>query len=878
MQNKRQLELRKRLYHTRPADKEELRLWTKLHFGIDLTTEAVCPHHNSQLDYLDWTVNGRGDSFTLACRNGGKTQLAAVATDYDSEFRSPIRTIFVGGCLHPSSPVLTLTGFKPIIEIRKGEMVFDGETWGRVTGTTARPAVEHLKVSFIGLPPLYLTHGHPLFRIKGIKCPIPNRVSPRVCPDDVKCAYHRRRFKCKGHGDVREVPASEIGVGDALMYPLRYTTAMNSYKPTISPLLQGILFGSHCGMKKGKLFIYKRLSISREYDRYVLDSIRQTIASETKARTIKQSMQGHSFAICYDADFFKDYHLGTQLPYNFFLWSVENQNEFIKGALSGTRFTIFNQPSYLNAFATARHQEFAQNLFALVAKSRPRFDHISDKHARLIFADSSIPEIKDLLPNRFSSLKPTKRRSNSQPILNIDGWGDSLGAKVKAIEECPPSVPFIDIEVEGGKRFLTLWGMVHNSELQAGHMYRYTKKPYDKERGGIAAEDVTSLGVRELSLKNGSNVKIIASSVKAAGGFHVERIKIDQIDDMDQDVYETLQFDINMASDMHTQVDMLGTWDKLGGLYDEVLQLAELRGQKIFRWCLLDIIEPCKDRKCSLCDLSDCCGGIARDKREGYLKIDKAIEVRKRLITQNKWDVQMLLRKPRPLEAIIPKFNDTAPFIRTLKYNPVLPTRRGFDWGTRANFACVWVQYDEHEDRLYVIDELMGKPRTGAIECAELTLAYESREGYRNILASYGDPSGAAWIRDFILKGVRVMSLFVPKETRMMILNQMLEVRKDGLPGIVISTKCKKLRDELLAYDIRCYEKRNGAPPDHLVDALLYLLGGMRYVLKLRDASPPGTISIKKSQEQSRIEKFSPEIQKVLEMSKGKTDYDKLLR
>lgn len=871
-------ERRKRLFHSQPADKEELWLWAKAHFGIELTKEAVCPHHDNQLDYL-WQVTQERekDSWLLANRSGGKTQLAAVATDHNSEFYAPIHTLFVGGCLHPSSPVITSRGFKPLGNIRKGDTTFDGKAWQNVVAITSRPPRECLKVSFIGFPPMYLTPEHPLPVIRGVECPLSSigYISPRVCSNDVACAYHRRRFKCKGRGKVEEVPAQELAVGDALIFPLGYMNARNSARSTLSPLIHGLIFGSHTRVDKGLVTFYKRFSISREYDKYVLDMIREFVGKALSARALKQEAAGKSFALRYDAKHFKGYHFGTELPYDFFFWSKEDKREFTRGALSGTRYILCNTPSYLNAFATTRDTTFAHNLFALIAHARPKLDH-NGEYSRLVLADSSIPMIKDV-PGKFSSLKSLQRRAGTQAVLNLSGWGKTLATRIKSIETCPPSVPFMDIQVEGGERFLTLQGLVHNSELQASHMYVYSKKPYDKEREGIAAEDTVSIGIRELALRNGSRIQIIPSSMKAAGGFHVDEIKLDQIDDMDPGVFETIQFDINMASDKHTPVAMLGTWDKLGGLYDQVLQKAREMGEKVWQWCLLDVIEPCKDRMCAMCDLSDCCGGIARDKKEGFLKIEKAIKVRKRLLTQSKWAVQMLLQKPRPLEAIIPKFHDTAPFVQKIHFNPVLPTHRGFDWGARGNFACVWAQYDEFKDRIFVIAELGSKPRMGAIECAERVAAYEGRQGVRNIASSYGDPSGASWIRDFQIKGIPVLTYYVRKETRLNILTNLLEIRPDGLPGIVISTECKKLRDQLLMYDIRCFEKRSGAPRDDFVDALLYFLAAMKTKLRLKSDYSPGTIGIKKSQEASRIAKFSPEVERLLEISRGKTDFLRLL-
>ena len=818
----------RRLFYSQPSSKKELWLWVKAHFGVELTREAVCDHHQAQLDYLWYTTQQMGDSYVLACRNGGKTQMAAIATVYDSEFHSPCSTISVAGCVHPNTPLLTPSGFKPIINARVGDMSFDGEQWQNITGVTERPPIQHLKISFVGLPPLFVTHSHPVIRSKGIECPIEGRTSPRVCSTGVKCAYHRRRFKCKGRGTTDEVPASELSVGDALIFPLNYASCQSGFRIQTSPLLQGLMFGSHVKRDKHHVTFYKRYSISREYDKGVLDQVREIIARVFDLRPVRQEPAGHAFALRYDARFFKDYNISDSLPRNFFMWSEENKNEFMDGVMSGTKFNLCNVPSYNKAFSTTRNTEFALNLYALIAHSRPRYDHwdADDMH-RLIVADSSILKLKKNLPASFAMLKPRKKRAGSQALLELNKWGRSLGNRIKSIEEVEPSVPFVDIEIEGGERFMTLWGIVHNSKLQAGHLYNYLRKIYDPKGKGIAREDAEQVMKEGTTLKNGSTVQIIASSQEAAGGFHVDHIRMDQIDDMKRGVFDTLQFDINMASADHVQVDMVGTWDKLGGLYDKVLHGAIEKGQKVFKWCLLDVIEPCRDRMCSMCDLSDCCGGVARDKFEGFLKIENAIKLRRRLISDEIWGTQALLKSPRSVDALIPKFNDTHPFVQHVGFNPVFDTFRGFDWARCP--SAVWVQFDEHNDRIYIIDEYMGKPGAGAIVTGKAIRAKESREGYRNTTASYGDPAGASWIRDFNSMGISVISLVVDKDTRLAVLDHLLKIRPDGNPGVIISSKCVNLRSQLLQYDVRCRLKQRGAPQDDMVDALLYLLGGLRF-------------------------------------------------
>ena len=178
----------------------------------------------------------------------------------------------------------------------------------------------------------------------------------------------------------------------------------------------------------------------------------------------------------------------------------------------------------------------------------------------------------------------------------------------------------------------------------------------------------------------------------------------------------------------------------------------------------------------------------------------------------------------------------------------------------------------------------MGKPGAGAIVTGKAIRAKESREGYRNTTASYGDPAGASWIRDFNSMGISVISLVVDKDTRLAVLDHLLKIRPDTNPGVIISSKCVNLRSQLLQYDVRCRLKQRGAPQDDMVDALLYLLGGLRFRLKLKDFNSPGSISIIESDDVKgkSVAKYSPEVENHLRLGKtlvkeGKVDFRQLL-
>jgi hypothetical protein len=82
-----------------PLTREELRQWCKEWLEVALPKVAVCPHHNTPLDYLEYVFFERGDRDPLiwACRGGGKTLLGAVATLLDMLFKPGIEIRILGG-------------------------------------------------------------------------------------------------------------------------------------------------------------------------------------------------------------------------------------------------------------------------------------------------------------------------------------------------------------------------------------------------------------------------------------------------------------------------------------------------------------------------------------------------------------------------------------------------------------------------------------------------------------------------------------------------------------------------------------------------------------------------------------------------------------
>jgi hypothetical protein len=292
-------------------------------------------------------------------------------------------------------------------------------------------------------------------------------------------------------------------------------------------------------------------------------------------------------------------------------------------------------------------------------------------------------------------------------------------------------------------------------------------------------------------------------------------------------------------------------------------------GIPIFSWCLWEIIEPCRDRQCSNCDLSHYCGGRAKDKPKGsgYYKIDKAIQVLNQSLSAEAFEVEMLLESPRPMNAMLVEFSDRPPWVRNIGYNPSFQTYRTFDWGqTEAHkFVCLWLQYSEQMNKVFVIDELVlyGYRPT---RLAELVLERERKMGYANIFSSYGDPSGAAFINEFEALGIRVQTqgLGTQKKARLQNLKNWCELDEKKEPFLIINRKCDMLRASMITYNEDHFNKVRGAKGDDPVDSLLYFVAGFSqgHGIGARTGSIQGKVLAKDSAPPNSLRSVFPDLGK----------------
>ncbi len=117
-----------------PRTRDELRDWLLEHLGVRVSGTAIVEGHDSPLDYLEWAffeeghpacvrAPGVGDCVVWACRGGGKTFYAAVATLLDLLYKPGVRVMILGGSMHQSQCMhehlrgfFERDGFAPLVD------------------------------------------------------------------------------------------------------------------------------------------------------------------------------------------------------------------------------------------------------------------------------------------------------------------------------------------------------------------------------------------------------------------------------------------------------------------------------------------------------------------------------------------------------------------------------------------------------------------------------------------------------------------------------------------------------------------------------------------------------------------------------------------
>jgi len=393
---------------------------------------------------------------------------------------------------------------------------------------------------------------------------------------------------------------------------------------------------------------------------------------------------------------------------------------------------------------------------------------------------------------------------------NRGGGKTQLGAIASLLEGI--FLPCCQVRILGG------------SEDQSQRMYQYLRAALERDFSHEVLGAITSKGCRFV---NGSAVQVLAQSDRSVRGHHVQRLRCDEVELFEPDIWQAAQFITQSRDGIPAQLEALSTMHRPLGLMHDIIGSADQNSMRLFRWCLWEVIEACRDRVCSRCPLWQDCRGRAK-LADGYYLIDDAID-QKRRSSEYAWKSEMLCQEPAREDLVFAEF-DPARHVRNVSYNADLPLYRSIDFGFSNPLACLFIQVDS-DDCVYVVDEHL-KSRTTLAEHARLI---KQRYPYP-VEATYCDPAGR---QKHEITGTaatqELAALGIPTRSRASRILDGLELIRSflapavGPARLIVSAKCEQLIRALQSLRFaRLPNSRLSELPekdginDHVIDALRY--------------------------------------------------------
>lgn len=126
--------------------------------------------------------------------------------------------------------------------------------------------------------------------------------------------------------------------------------------------------------------------------------------------------------------------------------------------------------------------------------------------------------------------------------------------------------------------------------------------------------------------KNKSQVEILTASMKSVRGPHPQNLLLDEVDEMDEKIYESALSQPQSKHGHPASLGMFSTNHNISGLMDQAIMNARAKGQSVYTYCIWECLESCRDYSCSTCKLAPYCPGIHMKEADGYYTIEDFIQ------------------------------------------------------------------------------------------------------------------------------------------------------------------------------------------------------------------------------------------------------------
>jgi hypothetical protein len=243
------------------------------------------------------------------------------------------------------------------------------------------------------------------------------------------------------------------------------------------------------------------------------------------------------------------------------------------------------------------------------------------------------------------------------------------------------------------------------SKAQSEQIYRALAEAVVDGNGGFGNDSraICRLLKSEAIYANGSNVSILAASPTSVRGPHVPSLKLDEVDEIDDDIRESA---LGMAMDLRgarSSVLMTSTWHREGGPMSSLLERGRAGEFPVFTFCIFEVLERCPAERsgehlenCPKCPLVGWCHedrdgdplGRPKAKRSrGHYAIDALIQ-KVRAVSARVFASDYLCQGPRAAGSWFSRFDPAGNVSTAAEFNPSLPYHIAVDSGVFTGAVC----------------------------------------------------------------------------------------------------------------------------------------------------------------------------------------------
>jgi len=187
---------------------------------------------------------------------------------------------------------------------------------------------------------------------------------------------------------------------------------------------------------------------------------------------------------------------------------------------------------------------------------------------------------------------------------------------------------------------------------------------------------------RGCKLTNGSWITALAASTKSVRGPHPQKLRLDEVDEMDSKIYEAAKGQPKMKCGIRDNIIVSSTLHNPFGLMSEIIDNRVELGAELYAWCVNEVIEP-----------------------KGFWTLDE-IQRRKKQLTKAMWEAEYELKRPKLGETIFDFDSVDRAYNRgrfdIINKNNIIEA--GIDWG----YSCTVLNLIEDMKNMYKNSKSFG--------------------------------------------------------------------------------------------------------------------------------------------------------------------------